>query len=40
MKRDMGVVMSPLSLGVFKHSLEAVCQVYFRGKYRIRTKRF
>lgn len=36
----MRVVMSPSSLEVFKHSLEAACQAYFRGEYSIRTERF
>lgn len=35
-----GIVMSSSSLEVFKHSLEAACQAYFRDKYSIRTKRF
>lgn len=32
-RRGTRVVMSPSSLEVFKHSLEAACQAYFRGKY-------
>ena len=39
-KMRMGVIMRPPSLEVFKHSLEAACLAYFRGKYSLRTKRF
>lgn len=28
------------SLEVFKHSLEAACLAYFRGKYSLRTRGF
>ena len=38
-KTGKGVVMSPSSLEVFKHSLEAACQAYCRDKNSIRTKR-
>lgn len=40
MGMGMGVVMSPSSPEVFKHSLEVAWQAYFRSKYSLRTKQF